>query len=525
MFPGSDYQPTAEEAREFDEQFHRRLHEEQQAASRDGKTKVIWSPQPGSQQNFMACPHFEALIHGTRGGGKTDVLLMAFAQHVGKGHGEAWRGVIFRQTYPQLGDITAKSIRWFRQIFPQAKFSRSTFTWEWPTGEVLMFRHMDKPSDYWNYHGHELPFIGFEELTNWPTSECYTPMFACCRASKKGVPRMVRANTNPYGPGHSWVKDRFRLYGKWWRTIIIDDEEQTRVAIHSHLSENKILLEADPKYEKTITAAASNEAMKEAWLRGDWSVTAGGMFDDLWSEEHNIVPNFDPPSSWRIDRSFDWGSARPFAVGWWAESDGTDLDVGGLTIPTVRRDLFLWREWYGWSGHPNTGCRMLAVDVAKGIVERQLAWGIHHRVRPGPADSEIYAVQNRVSIATDMKSPVRIGTRIYPGITWIKANKRPGSRKQGAEIMRKLIKQAHPNEDNTPREKPGLFVVGEECRHFLRTVPSLPRDEKDPDDVDDEAEDHIYDMSRYRCFWRFRERRIATVPAEIYDLSRPERPL
>jgi hypothetical protein len=30
-------------------------------------------------------------------------------------------------------------------------------------------------------------------------------------------------------------------------------------------------------------------------------------------------------------------------------------------------------------------------------------------------------------------------------------------------------------------------------------VPVLPRDEKDPDDVDTEAEDHVADEARYRC--------------------------
>ncbi len=32
----------------------------------DGKP-VTWSPQPGSQTDFMGCPLFEVLYHGTRG--------------------------------------------------------------------------------------------------------------------------------------------------------------------------------------------------------------------------------------------------------------------------------------------------------------------------------------------------------------------------------------------------------------------------------------------------------------------------
>jgi hypothetical protein len=42
-------------------------------------------------------------------------------------------------------------------------------------------------------------------------------------------------------------------------------------------------------------------------------------------------------------------------------------------------------------------------------------------------------------------------------------------------------------------------VVGEECPAFLRTVIGLPRDQKDLDDVDTNAEDHVGDEVRYRC--------------------------
>lgn len=474
----------------------------------DGK-EVIWAPQLGSQTRFMGCPLFEVLYHGPRGGGKTDALIMAFGQHVGKDYGHAWRGVIFRQTYPQLADVQAKSEKWFRLIFPKAKFNRGGMRWEWPTGEVLLLRHMARPEDYWNYHGHEYPFIGFEELTNWNSDECFKSMFACCRSSHPGLPRMVRATTNPYGVGHNWVKDRYRLHGQWWKTIVITDatdlkgnREPARCAIYGHLDENKILTSADPDYKQTIIAAASNEAMAEAWLNGSWDFVAGGMFDDVWDPKRNIVPMFDVPDNWRLDRSFDWGSSRPFSVGWWAQSDGSDLKLrSGQWVSTVPGDLFRVHEWYGWTGRPNQGKRMLAIEVAQGIAEREVLWGWRTttkcRVRAGPADSSIFTVENGVCIAMDMNQPIRIDGKIYKGVAWMPADKRPGSRKLGWEMMRKMISNAKPTEVG-PRERPGLFVVDGQCQQFLRTVLSLPRDEKDLDDVDTDSEDHIGDETRYR---------------------------
>ena len=225
--------------------------------------RVNWTPQAGSQVLFMSCPIFECLYEGTRGPGKTDGLLMSFAQYTGKGFGIAWRGIIFRRTYKELQDVITKSKKWFKLIFPGAKYNESKHEWHWPDGEALLFRHMKSPNDYWSYHGHEYPFIGWEELTNWPDDTCYKLMMSCCRSAHPGImlpsggrmpiPRMVRATTNPYGPGHNWVKRRWRLPGG--RGIVIDkaydsdgNREPPRVAIHGSIYENKILLDADPTY-------------------------------------------------------------------------------------------------------------------------------------------------------------------------------------------------------------------------------------------------------------------------------------
>ena len=472
---------------------------------------VTWSPQEGSQEQFLACPVFEALYHGTRGPGKTDGLLMTFAQFVGRGWGSAWRGILFRQTYPQLADVVAKSERWFRQIFPDATFNRQRMAWEWPAGEVIFFRHMMRHEDYWNYHGHEYPWIGWEELTNWPDDGCYKSMFSCCRSSAlpPEAPRMVRSTTNPYGVGHNWVKARFRLDGEWWKSIIVNDSkdekgniEPTRVAIHGHIDENKILLEADPNYKANISAAAQNSAMADAWLNGSWALVAGGMFSDVWSSKHNSLPRFEIPHTWRIDRAFDWGSSKPFSVGWYATSDGSDVIMpDGRAYSTVRGDLIRIKEWYGWTGRANEGQRLLASEITEGIVERELMWGWRvgdkNRVQPGVADASIYKVEDGNCIATNMSRPVRINGHVYDGVKWIPSDKGPGSRKNGWELMRVRIKAAQPK-DGLPRERPGLFVVVEECPQWIRTVLSLPRDEKDMDDVDTDAEDHAGDETRYR---------------------------
>ena len=112
-------------------------------------------------------------------------------------------------------------------------------------------------------------------------------------------------------------------------------------------------------------------------------------------------------------------------------------------------------------------------------------------MKPGPADSAIFDTQNGVCIADDMARG---------GAKWERADKSPGSRKNGWERMRKMLKAAL----QPMAEEPGLYVF-ETCRHFIRTIPVLPRDTKDPDDVDSDAEDHVADETRYRVLMPKRE--------------------
>jgi len=451
---------------------------------RQGPRKVVvWRPQPGGQHLFLSCPFFESLFEGTRGAAKTDALLMDFAQHCGQGFGVHWRGILFRQTYPQLADVVARTKRWFHRIFPGIQFNEQSYTWKWPTGEELLLRHMRVPADYWNYHGHEYPWIGWDELTNWATLECYDAMKACSRSSYAGMPRKYRATANPYGRGHNAVKARF-IDPAPAGIPIADSAGLLRVRVHGHWRENLMLLAADPEYPAKLQADA-NEMRRRAWKDADWDIVAGGMFDDVWDPAVHVLAPFEPPSTWYLDRSFDWGSSKPFSVGWWAESDGTEATMRDGTRRTFPRGtLFRLAEWYGWNGQPNEGLRLTDSEVGRGTAQREkeMAWG--GRVRPGPADASIFDQVNDDSPAAEHERN---------GISWERADKSPGSRVRGWEVLRRRLQASKAR----PMEEPGLFVF-ETCRQWLRTVPTLVRDEKNPDDVDTESEDHAADETRYR---------------------------
>lgn len=413
---------------------------------------------------------------------------MSFAQYCGRGYGDYWRGIIFRRNYKHLDDIISKSKRWFNQSAQKPRFlaGASSLKWVWPTGEELLLRAFEGPDDYWSYHGHEYPFIGWEELTSWPTIDCYESMKSCNRSSFHGdnlppIPKLIRSSTNPFGVGHAWVK-KYMIDPAPYGRIIEDNDGNKRVCLFGSIRENPHL---GREYIQTLQSLTDKNKRK-AWLEGSWDITSGGMFDDLWDTSKHAIHPFIIPPSWYVDRSFDWGSSKPFSVGWWALSDGTEAIMPDGTIRHFPRGtLFRFNEWYGCTGKANEGVHMTARNVARGIIARERQMGMEGRVAPGPADSAIYAVTDETSIGQNME---------LEGVYWNPADKKSGSRKNGWELIRDRL-DAVVNKDAL--EKPGIYIFNT-CRDFLRTVPHIARDTRDPDDVDTDAEDHIADDTRYR---------------------------
>jgi hypothetical protein len=90
-----------------------------------------------------------------------------------------------------------------------------------------------------------------------------------------------------------------------------------------------------------------SDTLVRAWLEGDWTVIEGAYFD-CWRYDLHVVEPFAVPAHWGRFRSMDWGSAKPFSVGWGAiKGDDHCLPAeGGSNRVIPRGALLRYREWY-----------------------------------------------------------------------------------------------------------------------------------------------------------------------------------
>jgi len=436
----------------------------------------IWAPQPGPQTDLVTCPVFEIFYGGARGGGKTEASIGDWFLHAGK-YGEHASGLFVRRKLTQLSDAIKRFRRYGNKIGASWHDQKKTLTM--PNGAVLKFAYLERDEDAEEYQGHEYTRIYVEEATNFPFPDPIMKLKGACRSST-GVPCGMRLTGNPGGPGHHWVKARYiDPDPKGYKVIttkelieIADDlTVETfidRVFIPAKLKDNRKLLENDPGYVQRLRETGS-AALVKAWLEGDWNGVDGTFFSEFDESKHVLSGKLVLPRHWTKFRAMDWGSAAPFSIGWYAVSDGEILAPRGALIK--------YSEWYGWNGQPNKGLKMSADAVARGILNREKDMG--EKISYGIADPSIFSTNGGPSIAEMM---------MVAGCGWLRGD---NARQAGWEQMRKRL-----------AAEPALLLFHDSCEHTIRTLPYLQHDDKNPEDLDTDAEDHAVDETRYAAMSR-----------------------
>lgn len=459
--------------------------------------RVIWVPQEGPQKALVDCTLDEIFYGGARGGGKTDGTLGKLALLAGTYH-DGLNALFLRRELPMLDDAIERSKAIYGPI--GAVWHEQQKTWRFAGGGRLRFRPLDTIGDADKYQGQNISHAVVEEAGLYPDPKPIDRLRAVLR-SAAGVPTQLILTGNPGGAGQAWIKARYidpctSGYKVLTRSIELPvwagggRQDIDSVFIPSKVSDNKFL---GRDYVAGLHLVGS-EALVRAWLDGDWNAVEGAFFD-VWQSTRNIVKPFPVPEHWMRYRSFDWGYAKPFSVGWWAvaSEDGSYPGLANqLFVP--RGCLIRYREWYGSEG-PNTGVRMEAEDIARGIVSRERPdWRDDGstRLTMAVADTQVFAQEGR---AYGYHGPT-IGERLNVTLAGLRAPIfRPAdkSRDQGWDQMRTRMRGF---------EEGAMLLVFDSCTDFIRTVPMLQHDDVDPEDLDTDGEDHVADEARYACMAR-----------------------
>jgi len=446
------------------------------------KTKFAWAPQAGPQKALVDCPFREIFFGGARGGGKTDGVLGKYAIKAAR-YGDGFNALFCRRELPMLDDAIERSKEIYGKI--GAQWNDQKKTWFFPGGGRLRFRPLERVQDADKYQGQNVSDACIEEAGIYPDPKPIDRLFGILR-SAKGVPTQLILTGNPGGAGQHWIKQRYIDQAPSGMKLLVrklpNGKEHRYVFIPSRIQDNKLLMANDPEYINNLYLVGSEQLVK-AWLSGDWNAVEGAFFD-CWDTASHVVRPFTIPEDWTRFRSMDWGSARPFSVGWWAiASDDYQTETG--IIP--RGSIVRYREWYGCKeGEPNTGLKMTAEEVGLGIQAKEVGDKIAYGVLDPAAFSQDGgpSIYERMSKATDHK------------VTFRPADNKRVSQKGalgGWDQMRGRMKG--------DGERPALFVFST-CNDFIRTVPLLQHDADRPEDLDTESEDHVADEARYACMSR-----------------------
>jgi hypothetical protein len=436
--------------------------------------EVIFEPNPGPQTEFLASTEQEVLYGGSAGGGKSYAMVVDPVRYLTNPNA---RMLLVRRSTEELRELIAVSKQLYPKAVPGIKFMERDKTWVAPSGATLWMSYLDRDDDVMRYQGQAFNWIGFDELTQWPTPYAWNYMRSRLRTTKNsGLPLFMRATSNPGGPGHQWVKKTFIDPGvpnnAFWATDTDTGEVISWPKGHSRQGEplfkrrfipatlfDNPYLADDGMYEANLLSLPEHQ--RRQLLEGDWDINEGAAFPEFNRQIHVVEP-YDIPNNWVKFRACDYGYGSHTGVVWIAV--------------TPAEQLVVYRELYV--------SKIIATDLADMIVEIEE----NEKIRYGVLDSSLW--HNRGDTGPSLAEQM-----IMRGCKWRPSDRSKGSRVAGKNELHRRLQVDEFTEE--PR-----LVIFNNCKNLISQLPAIPLDKKNPEDVDTNAEDHLYDALRYGIMTR-----------------------
>lgn len=279
----------------------------------------VIAPQPGPQTHLVTCPIPDVFFGGQRGGGKSFALLLD-ALNRADVYGPNWRGILTRETYPELEELVQMATRVYagRATIRYGDRPKVVFN----NGAELWIRYLATVQDAGKYQGQAFCWLGADEVGNMRSLAPLDMMWGSLR-SAYGIPCVRRITGNPGGLAHSQLKRRFIDPAPKGMTPFryeLNGEQMQAVFIPSRLEDNPILLQSDPGYESRL-AMVGGPTLFRAWRYGDWEISLGALFPDLSPRIRRAERFGSVVERWVVA---DWGFANEAPALWVEAQQGLD---------------------------------------------------------------------------------------------------------------------------------------------------------------------------------------------------------
>lgn len=222
---------------------------------------IYWKPTP-VQEVALGSTADEVLFGGSRGGGKTDTALQWLLYDI---EIPELRGLVIRRNATDLTDFIDRARLKYTPMGATVKGNPVEI--HFPSGAIIYTGHLGTPDAYTKYQGWEIHRLLMEEVTHIPSEKLYEKLLGSVRSTVDGIKCQVFLTTNPGGPGHEWVKDRFQIDTRPHK-IKFEAKERTFIYIPATIRDNPHLMKKDPQYLKYLENLPA--ALREQWLNGSW---------------------------------------------------------------------------------------------------------------------------------------------------------------------------------------------------------------------------------------------------------------
>ena len=413
----------------------------------ESEKNVIFSPNTGPQEDFLAAAETDVLYGGAAGGGKSYAMLVDPLRYA---HRASHRALIIRRSMPELRELIDKSRELYPKAFPGCKYREVEKLWNFPSGAKIEFGFLERDADVYRYQGQAYSWIGFDEITHLPTEFPWNYLASRLRTTDSEIVPYMRCTANPGGVGAHWVKKRY-IDPNEPNESFLGADGLTRKFIPARLEDNPYLAE-DGRYEQMLKALPPTQ--RKQLLEGNWDVNEGAAFTEFDPHTHVITP-FEIPISWERVKGIDYGYASESACIW-------------ATIDPTDGTLIVYRELYrkGLTGQ----------DLGSIITEMEL--------------SDPFSVAGVLDTAawarTGTTGPTVGETLVRQGHKLRRADK---NRIQGKVQIHEYLRL---QQSGRPR-----LQIFNSCPNLIRELQSIPLDKSNPEDVDTHAPDHAYDALRY----------------------------